>query len=161
MSKSDYSLNIAEQKVAKLVHDFMFAFGGIFVENLSFSAILLCTCTTYWFTGQLGEREGTFVRAYMREWLTLSRSPFFRGSPNLPDWFPSHLLWQTFPPSIALFCGGGATSHRGKEGSAQHADDRVPKKAKTVAIRAERAIFVTQIYAGTFNDKFFTTFTLM
>ena len=32
MSKSDYSLNRAEQKVAKLVHDFMFADGEIFVE---------------------------------------------------------------------------------------------------------------------------------
>ena len=47
MSKSDYSLNRAEQKVAKLVHDFMFADGEIFVEMFRFPAILLCTCTIH------------------------------------------------------------------------------------------------------------------
>ena len=59
MSKSDYSLNIAEQKVAKLVNDFMFAYGEIFGENLSFTLILLCTCTSYIliYRSATGERE--------------------------------------------------------------------------------------------------------
>ena len=40
MSKSDYSLNIAEQKVAKVVNDFMSACGEIFVKNFSFTYCL-------------------------------------------------------------------------------------------------------------------------